>query len=121
MPGRSPLAGRRGAASGRAAPGVRQRRVAAHAAFPVQTRGDDDDLVSLGALFHLKEPLGDGLRLASHHLAVIAPGSAELLRAGEIAGLLRPQRLTYPPADVLNGQCPRRFEVNYRLVIVAGE
>src|SRR5580700_292712 len=109
------------AGSGRAAPGVRQRRVAALATFPVQARGDDDDLVSLGALLHLKEPPGDGLRLASHHLAVIAPGSAELLRAGEIANLLRPQRLTYPPADVLNGQCPRRFEVTYCLVIVTSE
>src|SRR5450631_2047223 len=83
-------------ASGSAAPGVRQCGVAAYAALPVQARGDDDNLVGLSELFHLTKPLGDSLRLASHHPAVVGPAGAELRRAGELVYLLRPQRLTDP-------------------------
>src|SRR5438552_13800640 len=90
------------AISGCGAPGVRQRCVAACAALAVQARGDDDDLVRLGELLHLKEPLSDGLRLASYHPAVVVTAGAELLRAGEVAHLLGPQRLTYPAVDVLD-------------------
>src|SRR5215831_5999102 len=53
------------------APGVRQCCVAAYAALAVQARGDHDDLVGLGELLHLKQPLSDGFRLASYHPAVV--------------------------------------------------
>ena len=65
------------------APGVGEGPVAARAAFPVQARGDDDDLVDLGLLLHLEQPLDDGLRLAGHHPAVALPAAAELRRTGE--------------------------------------
>jgi len=103
------------------APGLGQGHVAGPAAFPVQARGDDRDLVGLGEFFHLQESLGHGLRFPGHHPGVVLAAGTELPGAREVTYLLGPQRLTYPAADVLDGQRPRRFEVDDRLVVVAGE
>ena len=60
-----------------AAPGFGQGHVAAPAAFPVQARGDHDDLVGLGELPHLKEPLDDGRGFPGHHPGGVALAGTE--------------------------------------------